>query len=52
MAIVKVGGALARLKSLGGTAVLAQVWDTAGQERFHAIAPMYYRGADGAVLGW
>jgi small GTP-binding protein len=26
------------------------IWDTAGQERFHALGPMYYRGANGAVL--
>ncbi|KAK7200127.1 ras-related protein Rab21 [Novymonas esmeraldas] len=26
------------------------LWDTAGQERFHALAPMYYRNADGAIV--
>ncbi|KPI83320.1 putative small GTPase [Leptomonas seymouri] len=26
------------------------LWDTAGQERFHALAPMYYRSADGAII--
>ncbi|KAI8337683.1 small GTPase superfamily, partial [Chlamydoabsidia padenii] len=25
-------------------------WDTAGQERFHSLAPMYYRGAQAAVV--
>lgn len=27
-----------------------QVWDTAGQERFRAMAPMYYRKANAALL--
>jgi len=26
------------------------VWDTAGQERFHALGPIYYRDANGALL--
>jgi Ras-related protein Rab-21 len=30
--------------------VRVSVWDTAGQERFHALGPLYYRDADGAVL--
>ncbi|SAM01405.1 hypothetical protein [Absidia glauca] len=25
-------------------------WDTAGQERFHSLAPMYYRGAQAAIV--
>ncbi|KAI8082727.1 ras family-domain-containing protein [Halteromyces radiatus] len=25
-------------------------WDTAGQERFHSLAPMYYRGAQTAIV--
>lgn len=32
------------------TKVKMQVWDTAGQERFRSMAPMYYRGANAAVL--
>ena len=27
-----------------------QIWDTAGQERYHSLAPMYYRGANAAVI--
>ncbi|TMW40671.1 hypothetical protein DOY81_014249, partial [Sarcophaga bullata] len=26
------------------------IWDTAGQERFKAVAPMYYRNANAAIL--
>jgi len=29
--------------------IALQIWDTAGQERFRSMAPMYYRGAKGAV---
>lgn len=30
--------------------VALQVWDTAGQERFRSMAPMYYRGANAALI--
>merc|ERR1711934_1306199 len=30
--------------------VKLQLWDTAGQERYHALAPLYYRGAAVAVV--
>ena len=37
--------------TVGGThRVNLQICDTAGQERFHALAPIYYRDAQGAVL--
>ena len=26
------------------------IWDTAGSERFKALAPMYYRGAEAAIV--
>ncbi|OUC48119.1 Ras family protein [Trichinella nativa] len=32
------------------TDLLIQIWDTAGQERFRAMAPMYYRNADAALV--
>ena len=34
----------------GGDSVRVSLWDTAGQERFHALGPLYYRDADGALL--
>ena len=33
-----------------GNNVQLSIWDTAGQERFHALGPIYYRDADGALL--
>jgi Ras-related protein Rab-21 len=36
--------------SVGTTNAQLSVWDTAGQERFHALGPIYYRDADGALL--
>lgn len=30
--------------------VKLQIWDTAGQERFKAMAPMFYRNANAAIL--
>ena len=34
----------------GQQSVSLSIWDTAGQERFHALGPIYYRDADGALL--
>jgi Ras-related protein Rab-21 len=36
--------------NLGSTTCNLSIWDTAGQERFHALGPIYYRDADGALL--
>ena len=30
--------------------VQLSIWDTAGQEKFHALAPIYYRDANAALL--
>ncbi|KAI0693794.1 P-loop containing nucleoside triphosphate hydrolase protein [Cytidiella melzeri] len=35
---------------VNGVRVRLQLWDTAGQERFRSMAPMYYRGANAALL--
>lgn len=32
------------------TKVKFEIWDTAGQERYHSLAPMYYRGAQAAIV--
>jgi small GTP-binding protein len=39
----------AKMEVNGGVVDVA-VWDTAGQERYHALGPIYYRDAHGAVL--
>lgn len=33
-----------------GDTLKFEIWDTAGQERYHSLAPMYYRGANAAVV--
>ena len=35
---------------LDDTTVKFEIWDTAGQERYHSLAPMYYRGAQAALI--
>jgi len=35
---------------VGASTAHLSVWDTAGQERFHALSPIYYRDAHGALL--
>ncbi|KAK8852919.1 hypothetical protein M9Y10_017913 [Tritrichomonas musculus] len=34
----------------GEVVVEMQIWDTAGQERFRSLGPIYYRGAEAAVV--
>ncbi|XP_061911582.1 ras-related protein Rab-5C-like isoform X1 [Entelurus aequoreus] len=36
--------------SLDDVTVKFDIWDTAGQERYHSLAPMYYRGAQAAII--
>ncbi|XP_022352954.1 ras-related protein Rab-5B-like isoform X2 [Enhydra lutris kenyoni] len=35
---------------LEDTTVKFEIWDTAGQERYHSLAPMYYKGAQAAIV--
>lgn len=35
---------------LDNVTVKYEIWDTAGQERYHGLAPMYYRGANAAIV--
>merc|ERR1711894_144166 len=35
---------------LDDTTVKFEIWDIAGQERYHSLAPMYYRGAQAAIV--
>jgi len=45
-------GAAFNVKNLNidGKAVKLEIWDTAGQERYKSLAPMYYRGAQIALI--
>jgi len=36
--------------NIGQKSIKLMIWDTAGQERFHALGPIYYRDANGALL--
>eukprot|EP00294_Goniomonas_avonlea_P012066 CAMPEP_0114556138 /NCGR_PEP_ID=MMETSP0114-20121206/9133_1 /TAXON_ID=31324 /ORGANISM="Goniomonas sp, Strain m" /LENGTH=199 /DNA_ID=CAMNT_0001741331 /DNA_START=21 /DNA_END=620 /DNA_ORIENTATION=- len=33
-----------------GKSIKLEIWDTAGQEKFHGLAPLYYHGAQIALL--
>ena len=41
---------LSKKLNIRGKRITLNIWDTAGQERFHALGPIYYRDANGAVL--
>uniref|UniRef100_A0A1E1X4G3 Putative rab subfamily protein of small gtpase n=1 Tax=Amblyomma aureolatum TaxID=187763 RepID=A0A1E1X4G3_9ACAR len=38
--------------NVSDTRVRIQLWDTAGQERFRAMAPLYYRNANAAIVAY
>ncbi len=39
-----------QIEQINDETVKLQIWDTAGEERFSFLMPIYYRGAQGAVL--
>jgi len=41
---------LSKKLTVDGVRVNLAIWDTAGQEKFHALGPIYYRDANGALL--
>eukprot|EP01127_Copromyxa_protea_P001232 TRINITY_DN1126_c0_g1_i1.p1 TRINITY_DN1126_c0_g1~~TRINITY_DN1126_c0_g1_i1.p1 ORF type:complete len:195 (-),score=34.93 TRINITY_DN1126_c0_g1_i1:81-665(-) len=41
---------LTKVMTINDRQIKFEMWDTAGQERYRALAPMYYRNADAAVL--
>lgn len=41
---------MSKMMTVEGKAIKCQIWDTAGQEKYHSLAPMYYRGAQAAIL--
>lgn len=41
---------LTKMMTISDRQIKFEMWDTAGQERYRALAPMYYRNADAAVL--
>lgn len=36
--------------TIGTTSLSLAIWDTAGQEKFHALAPIYYRDSNAALI--
>lgn len=49
-ALLSVAAFLTQTVCLDDTTVKFEIWDTAGQERYHSLAPMYYRGAQAAIV--
>lgn len=41
---------LTQTVNVDNVTVKFEIWDTAGQERYHSLAPMYYRGAQSAIV--
>ena len=41
---------VSKVTNVNGTDVRLQIWDTAGQERYKGMTPMYYRGAQTALI--
>ncbi|KAH3708319.1 hypothetical protein DPMN_067766 [Dreissena polymorpha] len=41
---------LTQVVNISQQSIKFDIWDTAGQERYHSLAPMYYRGAQAAVV--
>ena len=48
--VVAAAAFLTQTVCLDDTTVKFEIWDTAGQERYHSLAPMYYRGAQAAIV--
>ncbi|XP_066544313.1 ras-related protein Rab-17 isoform X1 [Amia ocellicauda] len=41
---------LTHLVCLYDTTLRFEIWDTAGQEKYHSVTPLYYRGAQAALV--
>ncbi|KAL7384861.1 hypothetical protein ABVT39_010310 [Epinephelus coioides] len=41
---------LTRVVHLSDVTLRFEIWDTAGQEKYHSVTPLYYRGAQAALL--
>ena len=39
-----------KIVSMNNITFEINIWDTAGEEKYHALTPIFYRGADGAVI--